>query len=81
MLVGNSPLVMHNAQIDDNRATTTSATSADVGPSGTALELDGGGRISNTSILGNVAISVSPGGAAATNGGLAVSTSPATPSL
>jgi hypothetical protein len=72
MLVGNSPLVMHNAQIDDNRATTTSATLADVGPSGTALELDGGGTISNTSILRNVAISVSPGGAAATNGGLAV---------
>jgi hypothetical protein len=72
MVLGDSPLVMRNAQIDGNRTTTTSASSADVGPSGSALELDGPGTISNTSILGNIVKSMSPGGVAATNGGLAV---------
>jgi hypothetical protein len=72
MLVGYSPLVMQNTQVDDNRTTTTELTSTGVGSAGSALELDGGGTISGTSIDGNVAISTSPGGLADTNGGLAV---------
>ncbi|MGA8524107.1 MAG: hypothetical protein WB807_13730 [Candidatus Dormiibacterota bacterium] len=72
MIVGYSPLDMQNTQVDDNRSTTTELTSTGVGPAGSALELDGGGTISGTSIDGNVAISTSPGGLADTNGGLAV---------
>jgi hypothetical protein len=72
MIVGYSPLVMRNTQIDDNRSTTTELTSTDVGPAGSALELDGGGTISGTRIDGNFAISTSPGGLADTNGGLAI---------
>ncbi len=72
MIVGYSPLLMQNSQIDDNRSTTTELTSTDVGPGGSALELDGGGTISGTSIDGNFASSTSPSGLADTNGGLAV---------
>ena len=72
MLVGYSPLVMRNTQVDHNRSTTTALTSTDVGPAGSALELDGGGTISGTSIDDNVAISTSRSGLADTNGGLAV---------
>ena len=81
MILGDSPLVMRNSQLDNNRTTTTAATSVDAGPSGSALELDGPGTISNTSILGNIAISTSPGGAAATNGALAVFNSTGDPKL
>lgn len=70
--VGDSPLTMQNADIDHNHGITTSATSVDSGPSGTAIELDGPGTISDTKIDDNVATSTSPNGAAATNGGLAV---------
>ena len=72
MIVGYSPLIMQNTQIDDNRSTTTVLTSTDVGPAGSALELDGGGTISGTSIDDNLAISTSSGGLADTNGGLAI---------
>jgi hypothetical protein len=72
MIVGYSPLVMQNSQVDDNRSTTTEATSTDVGPGGSALELDGGGTISGSSIDGNFASSTSRSGLADTNGGLAV---------
>ncbi|MGA8361079.1 MAG: hypothetical protein WB793_05560 [Candidatus Dormiibacterota bacterium] len=72
MIVGYSPLDMRNTQIDDNRSTTTELTSTDVGPGGSAVELDGGGTISGTSIDGNFAISTSQSGLADTNGGLAV---------
>ena len=72
MIVGYSPLVMRNTQVDDNRSTTTALTSTDVGPAGSALELDGGGTISDTSIDDNFASSTSPNGLADTNGGLAV---------
>ena len=72
MIVGYSPLVMRNTQVDDNQSTTTALTSTDVGPAGSALELDGGGTISNTTIDNNLATSTSSGGLADTNGGLAV---------
>jgi hypothetical protein len=72
MILGYSPLVMRNTQLDNNRSTTVALTSTDVGPAGSALELDGGGTISGTSIDGNLAVSTSAGGLADTNGGLAV---------
>ena len=72
MNVGNSPIVIQNAQIDDNTDTTTSATTTDSLPTGDALELDGSGTISNTSIDDNVSVSRSPDGAAAAGGALGV---------
>ncbi len=72
MIIGDSPLVMHNTLVDHNLTKVTSATTTDSGPSGSALELDGPGTIDNTSISGNVATTVTPNGDAGTNGGLAV---------
>jgi hypothetical protein len=70
MNVSNGSLTMTNTVISGNRAITNSSTSADVGPAGSALEVDGGGTISNTQITGNYAAMVSPHGAAAVNGAL-----------
>ncbi len=72
MLVGASPLIMRNSQVDRNLTTTTALTVGDVGPVGSALEVDGSGTIVDTSIDRNVAITVSPDGAASTTGGLGV---------
>jgi len=72
MNVGDSPIVIQNTQIDGNQDTTTSATTADSLPAGDTVELDGSGTISNTRIVGNTSISVSPGGAAAAGGALGV---------
>ena len=72
MNVGNSPIVIQNTQIDDNTDTTTSATTTDSLPTGDALELDGSGSISNTSINDNVSVSTTPDGAAAAGGALGV---------
>jgi hypothetical protein len=72
MLVNDSPLTMRDTQITGNQAITTAATSADVGPGGSALELDGGGTITDTRITGNISTAISPNGAAAENGALAV---------
>ncbi|MGN6430217.1 MAG: hypothetical protein ACTHNB_05715 [Gaiellaceae bacterium] len=72
MYVGDSRLVMTRSVVSRNQVTGTSATSADVGPGGSALELDGGGTISNTRITSNTAEADSPSGIAAVNGGLAV---------
>jgi hypothetical protein len=70
MNVSNGSLTMANTVISGNRAITNSSTSADVGPAGSALEVDGGGTISNTQITDNYAAMVSPHGAAAVNGAL-----------
>jgi hypothetical protein len=72
MLVGHSPLTMRNTQITGNHATYTVATTADVGPGGSALELNGGGMITNTRIVGNDSAAISADGVAAVNGALAV---------
>ncbi len=72
MNIGNSPIVIQNTQIDDNTDTTTSATTTDSLPTGDALELDGSGTISNTTIDDNVSASISPDGAAAAGGALGV---------
>ena len=70
--VNYSPLFLRNSAVDDNTSSTTSLTSVDVGPAGSAIELDGGGTITNTTIDDNLATSTSSGGRADTNGGLAV---------
>jgi hypothetical protein len=70
MNVSNGTLIMTSSVISGNRAITESSTSADVGPSGSALEADDGGTISNTLITGNYATMFSPHGAAAVNGAL-----------
>jgi hypothetical protein len=70
MNVSNGTLIMTSSVISGNRAITEASTSADVGPSGSALEVDNGGTISSTLITGNYATMVSPHGAAAVNGAL-----------
>ena len=70
MNVSNGTLIMTSSAVSGNRAITESSTSADVGPAGSAVEVDGGGMISNTLITGNYATMVSPHGAAAVNGAL-----------
>jgi hypothetical protein len=72
MYVGDSSVVMTGSVVSGNHVTGTAASSAGVGPGGSALELDGGGKITNTRITGNTAKAVSPSGIAAVNGGLAV---------
>ncbi len=72
MLVGDSPLAMRNTIISGNRVSSTSLTSVDVGPGGSALELDGGGLITNTRITDNTSTAISQTGAAQVNGALAV---------
>jgi hypothetical protein len=72
MLVGDSPLTMRNTRITGNNVTDIVATTADVGPGGSALELDGGGTITNTRITGNNTTISSTSGAAAANGALAI---------
>ncbi len=68
--VSNGTLIMTGSVISGNRSITEASTSADVGPAGSALEVDGGGTISSTLITGNYASFVSPHGAAAVNGAL-----------
>jgi hypothetical protein len=68
--ISSGPLTMTDSVISGNKAITQSATSADVGPAGSALEVDGGGMIRDTLITGNYASMVSPHGAAAVNGAL-----------
>ena len=70
--VGDSPLTMAHSSVSHNRVETIAATSVDAGPGGSALELDGGGTISDSAVRDNVAIARSPAGAAQENGGLAV---------
>jgi hypothetical protein len=70
MNINSGSLRMTNSIISGNRASTVSSTSADVGGAGTALEVDGGGTISNTRITDNYSAMVSPHGAAAVTGAL-----------
>jgi hypothetical protein len=79
MIVGDSPLVLLNSQVNRNLVATMSATTADVGPLGSALEADGPTSIINSSISGNVATSTSPDGdASISNGLITIGTDPVT---
>ena len=81
MLVGDSPLIMRDTQITGNDVTYTVATTADVGPGGSTLELDGGGTTTNTRITGNRSTAISADGVAAVNGALAILDFSGNPSL
>ena len=72
MLVGDSNLAMRNTIVRGNSVTYNVATTDDVGPGGSALELDGGGTISYSQIVNNPSTAFSDSGSAAVNGGLAV---------
>jgi hypothetical protein len=69
MIVQDSPLVIGDTLISGNQSVSRAATTTDVGPAGTGIEVDGGGTISNSSITGNVSKIVTPNGAAAVVGG------------
>jgi hypothetical protein len=74
MLVGDSQLTMSNSIISGNTLSATMATTADTGPAGSTLEIDGGGTITNTRITDNTSTVVSPDGVAGNAGaGLAAS--------
>ena len=73
MLVdSDSPLTMRDSVISHNTVTATVATTAHVGPSGTALEVDGPTRITNTQITDNPVTVPSPNGVAGALSGVAV---------
>jgi hypothetical protein len=72
MSTGDSPLVIASTVISGNISISKSRTTADVGSGGDAIEVDGGGTISNSAITGNVSTSASPAGAAAVVGALGV---------
>jgi hypothetical protein len=73
MIVGASPLTMHHALFSDNKLFARLATTADTGPLGSVLELDGGATITHTAFTHNSVTVVSPRGVAGNAGaGLAV---------
>jgi hypothetical protein len=69
---GKAPLDIVGTVISGNTSISKSWTTTDVGPGGNAIEVDGGGTISNSAITGNVSTIVSPNGAAAVVGALGV---------
>jgi hypothetical protein len=72
LLVGNSTLTMRHSLVAGNTVTAQVKTTADVGPSGTAVEIDGPATITNTQIVDNVARVITKHGVAAASSGLAV---------
>jgi hypothetical protein len=72
MLVGNSHLSMSGTTVSDNTEKAFVATTADVGPSGTALEIDARAAVTNSRIVDNASTTTSPHGAAAASSGVAV---------
>jgi len=74
MIVGDSQLTMSNSIISGNTLSATLATTTDIGPAGSTLEIDGSGTITNTRITDNTSTVVSPDGVAGNAGaGLAAS--------
>lgn len=72
MLVGASDVTMRDSTIDGNAVIAKVGSSADVGPSGSALELDDRATIVQTSISENTDDVYSPAGAAGATAALAV---------
>ena len=64
IILGESSLVMRNSTVHDNHTNVLVASTADAGPSGTALEVDGGSTISNTRITDNSTTVTAVAGAA-----------------
>jgi hypothetical protein len=65
---GRSQILVSNSTLSDNHAIATVGSSAHVGPSGSALDIDGPGTISNTHITGNTTVVTSPDGVADAGG-------------
>jgi hypothetical protein len=72
MFVTAGSLDMSGSVVSGNRTITEAAHSDGVGSSGSALEVDGGGTISNTRIAGNFSSMDSPHSAAGASGALGV---------
>lgn len=72
MLLDGSPLTMRDSSVDANKVVADVASSADAGPSGSAIELDGGATILRSRIAGNSARVYSPSGTAGAVGALGV---------
>lgn len=72
MLINDSPATISNTLIEGNRTEGLSLTTADSGAGGSAVELDGGGTITATSIVGNVSVQRAANGQAGVNGALAI---------
>jgi hypothetical protein len=67
-----SPVTLRDTLVTGNRVTSDTLTTEDVGPSGTAVELDGGGTLTNVHIVGNPSFVKTHGGLAGATSGLAV---------
>jgi hypothetical protein len=72
LLVLDGPLTMSDSVISDNRVTSVTETTADIGPAGTALEAHGGGTITNVQVVDNVSVISAPDGDAVATGAVAV---------
>jgi hypothetical protein len=72
MLVGDSPLTMQDVRVIGNQTLNRVATSADIGPGGSTLELDGPGTLSHLLLLGNLSRETSQDGLASDAGAFAV---------
>jgi hypothetical protein len=72
ILIGHSPATISDTVIDGNRSAGVSASTADTGSAGSAVELDGGGTITRVAITRNVATQRSTQGPAGVNGALAI---------
>jgi hypothetical protein len=69
---GDSSLRMDRVSVDHNQVRAEVATVEDVGPSGTAVELDGPGTITNSRITDNTAVTHTVGAQSGATAGLAV---------
>jgi hypothetical protein len=65
---GTGPLVLRNSSITNNRLVAAVGSSEHVGPSGSALDVNGPGTLSNVRITGNTTVVTSEAGAAEASG-------------
>jgi hypothetical protein len=65
---GSGPLVVRDTTIAKNHVVANVASTADVGPSGSALDINGSGTLTNTRITGNTTAVTSHAGTAGANG-------------
>ena len=59
---GNSPLVMNDDVVAGNHSTTTTQTTADIGPQGVILEADGAGSLDHVAVVDNTTTVNTPNG-------------------
>jgi hypothetical protein len=65
---GDGPLDVRDSRIENNYLAARVGSSADVGPSGSALDINGPATVKNTAIIGNTAVVTTETGTAAVNG-------------